>query len=261
MTVSKFCWYELMWYGSATADAKAAEAFYGAVVGWGAEPARGAGDIPYTLFTQDGVPVAGFLAMPEEARERGARPHWVGFIGVDDVDAKAADVIAHGGRVLRPAADIPGVGRFAVVLDPDHAPFVLFRGSIGASPPPYDPAKAGHTGWHELYANDGEAAWDFYSDLFGWTKDRGYDMGALGIYQVFTTGDAPVGGMITRPPEVPAPYWNFYFRVEGAAAAVERIKAAGGKLIMGPVQVPNGEWVAQAFDPQGAVFAVVSTTP
>jgi predicted enzyme related to lactoylglutathione lyase len=54
------------------------------------------------------------------------------------------------------------------------------------------------------------------------------------------------------------PYWNFYFVVDGIDAAAERVTQGGGRIIMGPMEVPGGGWVLQAFDPQGAVFALVS---
>jgi hypothetical protein len=116
--------------------------------------------------------------------------------------------------------------------------------------------------WHELYASELPSAWEFYSKLFGWTIVNDMDMGGMGIYRIFSDGDATkpmgAGGMMSKPPEIPAPYWGFYFQVDSAKAAIERIQAAGGKVMNGPHQVPGDQWIVQAQDPQGAMFAVVS---
>ena len=124
--------------------------------------------------------------------------------------------------------------------------------------PGADPAKPGIVGWHELYAIDGQKAFGFYADLFGWTKVEAMDMGAMGVYQIFAAGGPPIGGMMTKPPGVPVSFWNYYFQVDGIGAAMERLKAAGGSVINGPMEVPGGSWIVQGLDPQGAMFSLVS---
>jgi predicted enzyme related to lactoylglutathione lyase len=248
----KFCWYELM-----TTDAAAAETFYRGVVGWGANDA-GQPDMAYTLLLAGEAPVAGLMTLPEAACAGGAKPGWIGYVAVDDVDAYAARVTEAGGSVHRAPADIPGIGRFAVVADPQGATFVLFKGTAGMSPPPAGCNHPGYTGWHELMAADGEAAFKFYAGLFGWTKADAMDMGPMGIYQLFAAGGGlAIGGMMTKPPSVPAPFWTYYFQVDGIEAAVSRIKAGGGTIINGPMEVPGGRWIVQGLDPQGAMFALL----
>jgi predicted enzyme related to lactoylglutathione lyase len=51
--------------------------------------------------------------------------------------------------------------------------------------------------------------------------------------------------------------WIFYFTVDDINAAAERVKAGGGTVLLGPMEVPGGSWMIQAQDPQGAVFALV----
>jgi predicted enzyme related to lactoylglutathione lyase len=86
------------------------------------------------------------------------------------------------------------------------------------------------------------------------------DMGPMGTYQLFKTsaGGESIGGIMTKPPNIPAPFWTYYFQVDGIQAAAARITAAGGSVINGPMEVPGGSWVVQALDPQGAMFALVS---
>jgi uncharacterized protein len=246
----KFVWYELM-----TTDAKAAESFYRGVVGWGAKDA-GMPGIDYTLLSVGEAQVGGLMMLPEGAREAGARPGWMGYVAVDHVDAAAAQFKQDGGRVHREPDDIPGVGRFAVVADPQGAIIALFKG-MGEEPKPVAMGTPGHVGWRELAAADGASAFDFYSKHFGWTKGEAIDMGAMGTYQIFAHGGEPIGGMMTKPASVPAPYWLYYFNVDGIASAEQRVGAAGGKIINGPMEVPGGSWIVQCLDPQGAMFALV----
>ena len=247
----KFIWFDLM-----TTDMKAAEAFYKEVVGWDAATDTTTGQ-PYTLFSMGKSVIAGLMAVPPDAAERGARPGWSGYIGVDDVDENVGKVTAAGGSILRPASDIPGVGRFAVMADPHGAMFILFKGNGTPQPPPTTTNDPGWIGWNELHAGDLATEWAFYSELFGWVKERDVDMGPMGVYRVFGTGGAG-GGMMTKMAQVPHPFWLYYINVSSVDAAVERIKAGGGQVTMGPHEVPGGSWIVQGMDPQGAVFAVVS---
>ncbi len=247
-----FVWYELM-----TTDAAAAETFYKDVIGWTAQDA-GYPDFPYTLLSVGDTQVAGLMTLPQEALDAGAKPGWMGYVAVDDVDGDTARFMKAGGMVHRAPADIPGVGRFAIVADPQGAVIVLFKGT-GTSPPA--PTNTpGHAGWRELLAADGAAAFAFYSEMFGWTKGDAVDIGPMGIYQLFATaaGGEPIGGIMTKPPDVPAPFWIYYFQVDRIEAAVARINAAGGTIINGPMEVPGGSWIVQVLDPQGAMFALVS---
>lgn len=250
-----FVWYDLM-----TTDMQAAQTFYKKVIGWDAKDS-GMPDRSYTIWSMGSTMIGGLMPIPEGARSMGARPAWMGYIGVDDVDAYAARIQSAGGAIHRPAEDIPGIGRFCVVADPQGASFILFRGSTNEAPTPAPEGTPGHIGWHELHAGDGASAFTFYSNLFGWTKSRAMDMGPMGVYQLFATGGPDVGGMMTKMPEIPMPFWLFYFNVDSADAALKRINDGGGKVINGPMEVPGPMWIVQALDPQGAMFAVVASKP
>ena len=248
----KFGWYELM-----TSDVKAAGKFYSDVVGWTTKEVS-AGDGPqYTTFNLGDVGIAGMINIP-------GHTSWIGYISVDDVDAHIEKIVEAGGKLWRPAADVPGMLRFAVMADPQGAAIVVFTPNP-AMPSPERPASTapGTVGWHELYTTDVEGGFDFYNKLFGWSKVSDMDMGPHGIYRIFDAGgNKPMGdgGMMTKTPEIPASSWNFYFNVDSINAALERVKSGGGKIIMGPMQVPGGGWVIQAFDPQGAWFSLLSNS-
>lgn len=195
----------------------------------------------------------------------GGHTAWIGYIAVDDVDAHLAKIVEAGGKLWKPATDVPDMLRFAVLSDPQGAAIVVFTPNP-AMPSPQRPAPPapGTIGWHELYTTDLEAGFDFYSKLFGWTKVSDMDMGPMGAYRIFDQGDGkPMGdgGMMTKPPQVPVSHWNFYFHVDSINAAVERVNAAGGKVLTGPTQVPGGGWIIQGQDPQGAIFSPSVATP
>jgi uncharacterized protein len=252
-TPSSFAWYELM-----TTDTAAAGAFYSSVVGWTTRDVGGAA-MAYSTFNIGDTGIAGLMTLPEGA---GPMPAWIGYIHVPNVDASVAQVVAAGGTLHRGPTDVPGMLRFAVMIDPQGAPFVLFTSDPRMPSSPSRPAAGspGTIGWHELMAGDGAAAFDFYSSQFGWSKGEVHDMGPMGLYQIFAIEGVPAGGIMTKPPTIPGPFWNYYFNVDGANAAIERIKAGGGTVVNGPHQVPGGSWIVQGTDPQGAFFALVSTT-
>ncbi|HEY1903501.1 MAG TPA: VOC family protein [Terracidiphilus sp.] len=246
----KFGWYELM-----TSDTKAAGKFYSDVVGWTTREMPGDGPA-YTVFTLGEVGMAGMLNMAGHAA-------WVGYISVDDVDAHIGKIVEAGGKLLRPATDIPGMLRFAVMSDPQGAAIVVFTPNPAMPSPqrPVPPA-TGTISWHELYTTDLEAGFDFYNKLFGWTKLSDMDMGPMGLYRIFDQGDHKEmgdGGMMNKGPQVPVSCWNFYFQVDSIKAAVKRVESGGGKVLNGPMQVPGGGWIIQGQDPLGAMFSLVSS--
>jgi hypothetical protein len=249
-----FVWYELM-----TTDQPAAEEFYRNVVGWEMADAGQPG-MRYTILSAGQRGVGGLMALPAEACEAGAKPGWTGYVGVADTDAAAKRIAASGGAIHRGPDDIPNVGRFALVADPGGAVFMLFTPLPREQElPPVAPLTPGHVGWHELYAGNGEeAAFAFYSAHFGWTTIETLDMGAMGKYRIFGADGVPFGGMMDKPAGVPASAWAFYVNVDGIDAAVKRIHANDGQVLMGPHEVPGGSWIVQALDPQGANFALVS---
>jgi predicted enzyme related to lactoylglutathione lyase len=244
---AKFAWYDLM-----TSDIEAAASFYENVIGWATQDNGMAGAEHYRIFSMGPKTVSGLMALPE----KDLRPSWMGYIGVDDVDAYARRVVEAGGGVHVPPRDIPGVGRFSLVADPQGAVFYLFHPN-GSAQLDDTPAAPGRICWHELNASNLDSAYAFYAGLFGWERGGSHDMGARGLYQMFTRGGAPLGGMMKAPPSMPEPFWLYYFSVESVAAAAKRVTEAGGKVVHGPAEVPGG-WIAQCLDPQGALFGVAA---
>ena len=202
----RFVWYELM-----TTDAAAATEFYSSVLGWTARDA-GMSDKPYTILSAGETMVGGLLDLPQSARDAGARPGWIGYIAVEDVDAYAARVQHAGGTIHRAPEDIPGVGRFAVAGDPQKAAFVLFSPSGTGQAPPDTGRAPGHVGWHELQAADWQTAFAFYADLFGWTKDEAIDMGPKSEHyrNCSRVAGTQAGGADDETDAQSRPFWLYY---------------------------------------------------
>jgi predicted enzyme related to lactoylglutathione lyase len=244
----RFAWYELM-----TTDVAAARAFYSNVVGWEARDASTT-ELAYTLFTAGNGPVSGLMALPEEARRMGATPRWMGYVGVDNADATTDRIKRLGGAVYVPPTD-SNIGRISVVADPQTAILALVEGLKTGSSEPAELDQPGHVGWHELLAADWAKAFGFYAELFGWQKVD-TESGLVDAYQLFSAGGQTIGGMFTKRPVEPIPYWLLYFNVGDIDAATERVRRGGGQVFEGPFVVPEGSWIARCIDPQGAIFAL-----
>jgi predicted enzyme related to lactoylglutathione lyase len=247
----KFIWHELV-----TSEPAAAARFYGAVLGWDRVP-NGRNELPYDLFMQGEVPAAGLMALPADAAAQGARPCWMGYVGVTDVDATVAAARQHGGRLHHGPDDIPGVGRFAVIADPHGAALVVMASTMPTPSVAPREAPAGRLAWNELMAGDLATDFAFYEALFGWQRAAAHDMGPMGVYQLFAHEGVELGGMMTKPAILPMAFWQFYIRVDAIEAAKARVIAGGGQVLNGPMPVPGGDWVLQALDPQGVLFGLV----
>lgn len=248
----RFVWYDLM-----TTDVPAATAFYTTIAGWGTQNFDMGPHGNYQMWTVGGVPIGGAVTLTPEMGPPGTPPHWMGSVAVPSVDDTAKQAESLGGKVLAPPSDIPNVGRYAVIADPQGAVIGLFAGRAPKMPDEFAPT-IGQFSWHELLTTDHNAAFAFYSALFGWEKTGEFDMGPMGMYLMYGQG-APYGGMFTKTPDMPMPpNWLYYIRVASADETAELVKSLGGQVLNGPMEVPGGDRIAQCMDPQGGMFAVHS---
>lgn len=248
-----------IWYELLTTDLDAAGQFYPKILPWTVEKFDTPGMDYRMIIAPEGRPeggVGGMMTIPEGAPQQ---PVWLGYIGVEDVDSTVEKIKAKGGSVQMEPKDIPDVGRFAMVSDPQGVPFYVMRGNSPESSKAfaYDKPRPGHTAWNELATTDKEAAMAFYSDLFGWKKDGDMDMGPMGTYDFLRDGEGMLGAMMSKPDEMPVPMWTYYFRVEDLDAARQAIEANGGKVVNGPMEIPGGDHMLNAQDPQGGYFSLV----
>jgi predicted enzyme related to lactoylglutathione lyase len=244
----RFVWHDLM-----TSQPAEAQDFYTKVAGWGTQSWKDSG-FDYTMWTANGTPLGGVMDAPPNVP-----PHWLAYISVPDTDASAQQVASLGGRIIKPAADIPKVGRFAIVADPQGAAFSLFTPAQGPGQPEARPA-IGEFSWHELLADDHRTAWQFYQTIFGWEKLAEEDMGAIGTYLVYGRNGQQIGGMFSKSPEMKMPSnWLHYIRVDNVDRVAGVVRNSGGTVMNGPMDVPGGDRIAQCMDPQGAAFAIHSS--
>jgi len=245
-----------VWHQLATRDVPGAKKFYSRLVGWKTMPWPL--DPAYTVCHADVGPVAGLMALPAEA-PADMPAHWLQYIGTSDVDATVDAAVRAGGSVLRPAGDMQGAGRFAVLKDPQGAMFAVINPE-NARPEPDGTPPVGMFSWHELATSDHEAAFAFYSGLFGWDVLQRMDMGPTGVYLIFGWKGQQRGGMYTKPADMPMPpNWLPYAHVPSADKAFVLATGSGARQLFGPMEVPGGSRVAAFMDPGGAAFAIHST--
>jgi predicted enzyme related to lactoylglutathione lyase len=245
MSMGGWIWYELL-----TSDVAAARTFYGKVVGWDWVQHD---TVPgYQMFSAQGITIGGVMALPPETGL--PRPVWLGYVRVADVDAMVAAMQRDGARPCVPPTDSPGVGRFAMILDPQGVPvYVMAPQSVDGQSQSFA-AKAGHCQWNELVTTDPVAAVGFYVRHMGWQKGDVMSMGPMGDYQFLIGGGQQFGAAMKRA--AGAPVWRYYFGVDDIDRAARAVTDGGGTLRQDPQQVPGGAWATVAIDPQGAEFGI-----
>ncbi|MDP2304469.1 MAG: VOC family protein [Pseudomonadota bacterium] len=251
--LGRFFWYDLM-----TSDPAAARVFYANVIGWSMQP-WGPPEGAYTMVANAEGPVGGIAELgKDESSVPLGPPHWLAYVGTPDIDATVEQAKALGGKVLVPVTEIPTVGRFAVLADPQGAVFAPFTPASSTPGMPERSADApGRFSWHELHTSEPDAGYAFYSELFGWGQTGEMDMGPMGLYRMFgQTPDRSLGGVMTTTHQAPVPGWTCYITVADIKGTLDRVRANEGQVVYGPDEVPGGDLVAACIDPQGAAFAV-----
>jgi len=248
----RFVWHQLM-----TRDVPGAKKFYSKLVGWKTMPWPL--DPSYTVCHADVGPMAGIMQIPADLPAE-VPSHWTLYIGTRDVDGTADAVVRAGGSVVKAPENMAGAGRYAVLKDPQGAVFAIIDPE-NAKPETSGPPPLGGFSWHELATTDTEAAFAFYSSLFGWEAMQRMDMGPdTGIYLIFGQNGVQRGGMYIKPAAMPAPpNWLSYAQVPDSDAGTAVAQAAGGTAVTGPMDVPGGSRITMLMDPAGAAFAIVST--
>ena len=253
----------IVWHECLTSDTKKAIDFYTNLVGWTVTTFETpGGGPPYNMWTAPRGTVGGTMELPADAKKMGAPSHWLMYLGVDDVNASTALATKLGATTFVPPTDIPTVGRFSVMADPQGAMYALFTPEGNQPGPPDGTPQVGEFSWHELATSDLPGALAFYKELAGWEVRDTHDMGPeMGFYQIFGRPGtpAPMGGMMKRPPTAPVSAWTCYVRVADIDAASAKIEPLGGKKLMGPHEVPGGDRITLLQDPLGAMFAMHQT--
>jgi uncharacterized protein len=186
----------------------------------------------------------------EQALARGARPHWLGTLGVEDAERQVAAFVERGATRLGPTPPMSDGGQGVVLRDPGGALLAVAPRSGGNT----------ETGvvWHVLNTSNAAQAKRNYVEQFAWEPADCIDLGAHGVFQQFAwcAGGESVGaiGDIAERPGV-QPHWLFFFEVVALDPSIAAVRAAGGSVIE-PSTLPNGQRVCVCDDPQGAAFAL-----
>lgn len=242
------CWYELT-----TSDMAGAQEFYSTILGWTVVDS-GMPGMDYRLAKIGDTMIAGLTPAQD-----GMPNAWTLYFAVTDCDASFAQAQALAATSVVPPTDIPGTGRFAILIDPQGAAFGILQPELmadGSSSGAWDQAKTGHGNWNELITADPGAALAFYKALFGWEVSQSMPMGPDMTYHIIGWNGINIGGAFAPEPPAPA-YWKPYFAVASASGAIPVIATAGGTLLRGPDEVPGGAFTLQVKDPQGVTLGLV----
>jgi|SRR5581483_6432061 len=235
---------KVVWHEQHSADPSRAQAFYAELFGWELESFK-PGEMDYPMIHVNGQNHGGFW------KSEGDHAYWLAHVSVEDADATAERARAGGGSILHGPMDMPEVGRFVILADPQGAVISAYQ------PEGEGPAASGVFVWDELMTTDVEGAKQFYGDVFGWTSND-MEMGAVGPYTILRAGETDVAGLMGRPEGVEAPpHWLPYVGVDDVDGAAERAQELGAKLVAGPMDIPGdmGRF-AVLLDPLHAVFGV-----
>ena len=253
-------WYELM-----SPDPAAIVPFYNAVIGWtipGTGNAMPGGSEYREIARADGGWQGGVLTLTEAMASGGAKPAWLTSFHVDDVDTCVARAKDAGASVFMQPTTMDGIGRMAMLADPQGARFYL----MAPTPPADDPSatsdvfegnKAGRCAWNELSTDAANAQVDFYTGLLDWQIAGEMPMPGDHTYRFVQAAGRGIGAIGSIKPEGMPNAWLPYFRVEEIHAARAAIEANGGSVLRGPHQVPGDDWIVVARDPAGAVVGFV----
>ena len=235
--VGRFVWHEQL-----SADPKQAQDFYTKLFGWEIDVWK-PGELDYAMISTGGTSHGGFYQAPE-----GVPPHWMGHVQVENVDATVEQAKAAGGSVMHGPMDIPEVGRFAVVSDPQG-------GALSAYQPEGEaPQSEGVFVWDELMTSDVAGAKSFYGEIFGWTTED-MDMGGGMTYTLFKAGETQTAGAMPLG-QAPSTAWLAYIGTDDVDASASKAQELGATIIHPPTDIPNVGRFSVVQDPTGAVFGL-----
>lgn len=251
LSQGRFVWHDLM-----TRDPAKARTFYTELLGWSVNEMDMGPMGTYAMFMNGETGIGGTVNL-EDAPES-VPSHWINYISVPDVDAACTKTTEIGGKVCHPAFDIPGVGRTAILEDPNGAVFHVFRGADTEAPEKAEPSP-GDFCWYDCLCDDIEKAKSFYGEIFGWT----FEKPAMDIPMemwIASRDGTPCASIMNKPPGVPRSAWMNYLRVSDIGASTAKAEELGAQKLMGPVPLPTGGTFSVIMDPAGAHVLLLEKT-
>jgi predicted enzyme related to lactoylglutathione lyase len=253
---------QFIWRDLTTSDPEKAGAFYTQLFGWTVRPQEMGNGVTYRVISNAGVEMGGIMGTADAGLSPDQVPsHWLSHILVNDVDAIAVRAGELGGTVHSEPQDIPGVGRFAVIADPQGGTFSAL--SVLAPDAGVDPTAdvpQGGVVWNELLTGDIDGAVAFYTALFGY-EAQAQDVQDYGQYVLLKLGAAtdgpPIAGIGPKGPRMAVAAWGVYFRVANIEEARARIAELGGQNHTDIIHIPRTGRMSVVTDPTGAFFSVL----
>ena len=247
---------QIVWHELVVADVAAALSFYPPVTGWSVDT-KNIGGVALEIFDAQSNSLAAVVDQSQRPGLPRSASGWVSYALTKDVDKTLEKAVALGARMILGPATTEDVGRFAVVEDPLGAPIGLFSPSnVEGNSNSQSKETIGQFGWHELYTTDVDAAFNFYSELFGWKREQAFEMGTAGTYQTVSVGGRPIGGMMRRPETVPQNLWSPFIQLADIENAEASVRGQHGSIVDGLRPTPGGNWTVKCTDNQGAMFAL-----
>jgi len=232
-----FCYIEL-----ATPDRKGAAKFYESLFGWKMKETPLPDGSTYVQPQKNGRDVGGMYETKD------APPNWLSYIAVASADDAAAKAESLGGHLMMKPFDVMDLGRMALVVDPQGAPFAVWQPKANPGVGVRD--ESGTLCWNELATRDVEAARKFYASLFGWAPKVSPE------YTEWHVGSKAIGGLMkASAPEIP-PHWLVYFMVDDVDASTKKAKSLGARTYVEPMDIPKVGRFSVVADPHGASFAL-----
>lgn len=236
---------QVVWHQLMATDVERAKRFYTELLGWQIELWKPGEQDETPMISVDGVTHGGFHAAPE-----GAPSHWLGHVRVESADDASARAERLGGKAVFGPVDMPEIGRFVVIQDPQGAVMSAY------TPETEEPAAQGVFLWDELMSTDAEASKLFYTEVFGWTTSE-MDMGEM-IYTLFERAPGnQVAGLYQKGEDMPGPsMWVPYLATDDVDATTAKAGGLGASVVVPPMDVPTVGRMALLVDSVGALVGL-----
>ena len=243
---------KLVWADLFTADPAGATKFYCDLLGWTAAPLDQGGNA-YTVFSNDGTPVAGLS--PRSVKGGSHPSRWIGYYAVMDIDATLALVSENGGTVRAPSRNFPDRGFQAIVSDRDSVPIGLLQSSSGDSPDG-DP-RPGAWNWFEIYVKNPADTTAFYHKALGFDVAPETKPDRKSDFVLSSAGEAR-GGVAPLPAgDDVKPSWLGVIRVADLDATLAKVPGLGGEVLVAPHSAEFGSRFAIILDSTGGTVGLV----
>lgn len=242
-----------------TTDPAASKKFYCELFDWTAQDLPIGPDAFYTRFVQGDKLIAGMMdiALIPASDDQKPPAHWAVYVSVDDVDTATARAVAGGGLLLSGVHEIPGMGRWSVMQDPQGAMFRLYKSDAGDGED-LDVREWGHFCWESLNTSDVPAGVRFYQDVVGWSTEP---MGDMPLLMRKRTGSQEAVSVASTGKADGTPHWATFVSTPDAKATLAKAKSLGATILLSRTEIPSGGAFAILNDPTDAKVYLFEPSP